>query len=101
MYRLTFDGSVADEHGFVAMGGSAEAISAVPRGRATRDGARRSAPRIRLAVARARAHDSDEAARRSAATQLEVAGARTAAAAAPRKFRRLSRAPRSTALLAG
>jgi proteasome alpha subunit len=29
MYRLTFDGSVADEHGFVVMGGSAEAISAV------------------------------------------------------------------------
>jgi proteasome alpha subunit len=28
MYRLTFDGSVADEHGFVAMGGSAEAVSA-------------------------------------------------------------------------
>ncbi|MEI6365142.1 MAG: proteasome subunit alpha [Actinomycetes bacterium] len=28
MYRLTFDGSVADEHGFVAMGGSAEAITA-------------------------------------------------------------------------
>lgn len=28
LYRLTFDGSVADEHGFVAMGGSAEAISA-------------------------------------------------------------------------
>jgi proteasome alpha subunit len=27
LYRLTFDGSVADEHGFVAMGGSAEAIS--------------------------------------------------------------------------
>jgi proteasome alpha subunit len=27
MYRLTFDGSVADEHGFVVMGGSAEAIS--------------------------------------------------------------------------
>lgn len=27
MYRLTFDGSVADEHGFVAMGGSADAIS--------------------------------------------------------------------------
>ncbi len=27
MYRLTFDGSVADEHGFVAMGGSAESIS--------------------------------------------------------------------------
>ena len=28
LYRLTFDGSVADEHGYVAMGGSAEAISA-------------------------------------------------------------------------
>jgi proteasome alpha subunit len=28
MYRLTFDGSVADEHGYVVMGGSADAISA-------------------------------------------------------------------------
>jgi proteasome alpha subunit len=28
MYRLTYDGSVADEHGFVAMGGQAEAITA-------------------------------------------------------------------------
>ena len=27
IYRLTFDGSVADEHGFVAMGGSSEPIS--------------------------------------------------------------------------
>ena len=27
MYRLTFDGSVYDEHGYVVMGGSAEAIS--------------------------------------------------------------------------
>jgi len=27
MYRLTFDGSVADEHGFVAMGGSADGIT--------------------------------------------------------------------------
>ncbi|MHB8339580.1 MAG: proteasome subunit alpha [Mycobacteriales bacterium] len=27
MYRLTYDGSVADEQGFVAMGGQAEAIS--------------------------------------------------------------------------
>ncbi len=26
LYRLTFDGSVADEHGYVAMGGSAESI---------------------------------------------------------------------------
>ena len=28
LYRLTFDGSVADEHGYVAMGGSAESITA-------------------------------------------------------------------------
>ncbi len=28
VYRLTFDGSVADEHGFVAMGGSSESIAA-------------------------------------------------------------------------
>jgi proteasome alpha subunit len=27
IYRLTFDGSVADEHGYVAMGGQAEAIT--------------------------------------------------------------------------
>jgi proteasome alpha subunit len=27
IYRLTYDGSVADEHGFVAMGGSADRIS--------------------------------------------------------------------------
>lgn len=27
LYRLTFDGSVADEHGFVAMGGSADVMS--------------------------------------------------------------------------
>ncbi|TAK69662.1 MAG: proteasome subunit alpha [Actinomycetota bacterium] len=28
LYRLTFDGSVADEHGFVAMGGQAEQLTA-------------------------------------------------------------------------
>jgi proteasome alpha subunit len=27
LYRLTFDGSVSDEHGFVAMGGNAEAMT--------------------------------------------------------------------------
>ena len=29
MYRITFDGSVADEHGFVAMGGQAEQVAGV------------------------------------------------------------------------
>ncbi len=28
IYRLTFDGSVADEHGYIAMGGSADALAA-------------------------------------------------------------------------
>src|SRR5215510_2058611 len=29
MYRITFDGSVADEHGFVAMGGQADQVAGV------------------------------------------------------------------------
>jgi proteasome alpha subunit len=33
VYRLTYDGSVADEHGFVAMGGQAEYISGLLRDR--------------------------------------------------------------------
>jgi proteasome alpha subunit len=35
MYRITFDGSVADEHGFVAMGGQAEQVAGVLRERYT------------------------------------------------------------------
>jgi proteasome alpha subunit len=35
LYRLTFDGSVGDEHGFVAMGGSAEHITAALKERWT------------------------------------------------------------------
>src|SRR3954467_13007905 len=31
MYRLTYDGSVADEHGFVVMGGQSDPIAAVLR----------------------------------------------------------------------
>ena len=33
MYRITFDGSVADEHDFVAMGGQAEQVAGVLRDR--------------------------------------------------------------------
>lgn len=33
LYRLTFDGSVADEHGFVAMGGAAEQLTGALRER--------------------------------------------------------------------
>lgn len=32
LYRLTFDGSIADEHGFVVMGGLAEQVADVVRG---------------------------------------------------------------------
>jgi len=35
MYRITFDGSVNDEHGYVAMGGQAEQIAAVLKDRYT------------------------------------------------------------------
>src|SRR5437016_8795704 len=33
MYRITFDGSVADEHGYVAMGGQADQVAAALRER--------------------------------------------------------------------
>ena len=48
LYRLTFDGSVGDEHGFVAMGGSAEPITAALRERWTQGMDLESA--LRLAV---------------------------------------------------
>jgi len=35
MYRITFDGSVADEHGFVAMGGQADQVAGVLKERYT------------------------------------------------------------------
>jgi proteasome alpha subunit len=35
MYRITFDGSVADEHGFVAMGGQADQVALVLKDRWT------------------------------------------------------------------
>jgi len=35
MYRITFDGSVADEHGFVAMGGQADQVARVLKNRYT------------------------------------------------------------------
>ncbi|MEO8328389.1 MAG: proteasome subunit alpha [Candidatus Nanopelagicales bacterium] len=69
MYRLTFDGSVGDEHGFVVMGGSAETINTYLQGTY--------AEGLDLAAALQRAvdalgHDSDEP-REISAEQLEVA----------------------------
>ncbi|WP_243717385.1 proteasome subunit alpha [Actinomadura darangshiensis] len=68
VYRLTFDGSVADEHGYVAMGGQAEAVA-----QSLKDGYREGAPlaeALRTAVRALEAQDSD---RRLEATSLEVA----------------------------
>jgi proteasome alpha subunit len=48
LYRLTFDGSVGDEHGFVAMGGQAEPITAALRERWTEG--MDLGPALRLAV---------------------------------------------------
>ena len=85
MYRLTFDGSVADEHGFVVMGGSAETINTYL--------AERYSDGLDLAAALALAidalgHDGDEP-RELPADRLEVAvldRTRTQS----RKFKRLN-----------
>ena len=77
MYRLTFDGSVADEHGYVAMGGSAEAITQALADR-WHDGLSL-AEALRLAVdvlaAHGAPHDDGDTpvARELAPAQLEVA----------------------------
>ncbi|XAS69230.1 proteasome subunit alpha [Micrococcaceae bacterium Sec5.7] len=68
LYRLTFDGSIADEHGFIVMGGQAEKVSA-----AVEDGWRQDlafAAAIRLAV---RGLVTDNAASALPARAVEVA----------------------------
>jgi proteasome alpha subunit len=70
LYRLSFDGSVADEHGYVAMGGSAEAISAALAD-AWRTGLTL-AQAVRLAVDLLEKFGSEEV-RVLTAAQLEVA----------------------------
>ncbi|NDU73280.1 proteasome subunit alpha [Actinomadura sp. DSM 109109] len=68
IYRLTFDGSVADEHGYVAMGGQAEAVA-----QSLKDGYREGSSledALRTAVRALEAQDSD---RHLEATSLEVA----------------------------
>ena len=74
LYRLTFDGSVGDEHGFVAMGGSAEQITAGLGERWARDGGRRRpAPRRRACSAPRRRTGNGEGPRVLTPSQLEVA----------------------------
>ena len=69
LYRLTYDGSVADEHGFVAMGGQAEPIITALRA-GHRDGMPL-AGALALAVAALSRRGEDE--RQLPASQLEVA----------------------------
>lgn len=69
MYRLTFDGSVADEHGYVVMGGSAENISTYLSAEYS-EGLELAAA-VQLAIA-ALGHDSEEP-RELTPEQLEVA----------------------------
>jgi len=70
IYRLTYDGSVADEHGYVVMGGSAEQIS-TRLGEVYNDGLQLSAA-LRLAVD-ALAQDGGGQPRELPPAQLEVA----------------------------
>lgn len=68
IYRLTFDGSVADEHGYVAMGGQTESVA-----QALKDGYEEGASlevALGTAVRALEAQDSD---RRLEAKSLEVA----------------------------
>ncbi|RFU41320.1 proteasome subunit alpha [Actinomadura logoneensis] len=68
IYRLTFDGSVADEHGYLAMGGQADAVAQALKER-FREGLPL-AEALRVAVRSLEAQDSE---RRLEARSLEVA----------------------------
>ena len=85
MYRLTFDGSVADEHGFVAMGGQAAQITDALA--ESYEEGQPLAPALRLAVGTLAEHGGGEP-RELGPGQLEVAVLdRTRPLA--RKFRRI------------
>jgi proteasome alpha subunit len=84
IYRLTYDGSVADEHGFAVMGGSADQVSTYLESHY--QPGMDLAGALRLAVD-ALGHDSDPP-RSLTADKLEVA-ALDRTRSQPRKFRRL------------
>ncbi len=70
LYRLTYDGSVAEEHGYVAMGGGSEPLAAYVKER--HDGAATLEQALRLGV-EALGHSSDGQVRTIAADDLEAA----------------------------
>ncbi|MCO5997107.1 proteasome subunit alpha [Actinoallomurus rhizosphaericola] len=68
IYRLTFDGSVADEHGYVAMGGQADQVAG-----ALQEHYEEGLPLARALRLGVRALERQDADRHLAAEQLEVA----------------------------
>lgn len=68
IYRLTFDGSVRDEHGFIAMGGQADAVE-----QALRERYREAMPLAAALRAAVRSLEEQDAERRLEAKALEVA----------------------------
>jgi len=85
LYRLTFDGSVGDEHGYVAMGGLAEAISGALEEGYT-DGMTLKAA-VRLAVSVLAEHGAAEA--RTLGPELLEVAVLDRTRPAVRKFRRI------------
>ncbi len=94
IYRITFDGSVADEHGFVVMGGHADQVAAAVKERFSEGMTLAGALGIATAALAGQANDER---REVTAAQLEVAVLDRARA--HRTFRRLTGA-RLEALLA-
>lgn len=71
IYRIIFDGSVAEEHGFVVMGGQAEKVAEVIKGRYS--AAMSLAEAMRLAIASLAGQDENNAPEPITADQLEAA----------------------------
>jgi proteasome alpha subunit len=92
IYRITFDGSVADEHGYVAMGGEADRVAAALKARYTDGMALTDALGVALAALSGQPNGGTET-----AAQLEVAVLNRSGE--HRRFRRLTGA-RLEALLA-
>jgi proteasome alpha subunit len=87
MYRLTFDGSVADEHGFVAMGGQAEQISTA-LGERYQEG-QTLTEALRTALHTLAEHGDGAAEPREIGPQLLEVAVLDRTRTLPRKFRRL------------
>ena len=71
LYRLTYDGSVAEEHGFIVMGGNSEPIAAVLKGE--HDGSADLDAAVRLALKALGTHPEGGEARTIEASALEAA----------------------------